>query len=141
MANEEVHEERPKAQAAKRVRKDGDYEYILVQVTQNDVNAGDDKSVRMQRDGWVKVDTTAEPDKNTGVDNYFYMKKPMKPMEEDRQRRTGRWNSLLRAPLAGSRPAGVAPGSGSAITDVADMECLTPQEEQALSGLAAAANS
>lgn len=141
MANEEVHEERPKAQATKRVRKDGDYEYVLVQVTRNDIDAGDDKSVRMQRDGWQKVDTTAEPDKATGVDNYFYMKKPRAGMEEDRQGRSDRWQRLLRAPLAGSRPAGVAPGSGSVITDVADVEYLTPQEEQALSGLAAAANS
>jgi len=141
MINEEMHEERPKSQAAKRVRKDDDYEYVLVQVTQNDVAAGDDKSVRMQRDGWAKVDVVAEPDKDTGVDNYFYMKRSRAALEEDRQNRTDRWKALMRAPLAGSRPAGVSPGTGSAITDVADVEALSPQEEQALAGLAVAANS
>jgi hypothetical protein len=141
MSNEEIHEERPKAQAAKRVRKDGEYEYILVQVTPNDSSAGDDKAVRLQRDGWAKVDALAEPDKVTGVENYFYMKRPRAALEEDRRNRTDRWRSLMRAPLAGSRPAGVAPGTGSAITDVADVEALSPQEEQALGGLAAMANS
>lgn len=135
----EIHEEPPKSQANKQIKEQDDMEYILVQVTQNDINAGDDKGARMMRDGWVKVDTKAEPDKDTGTPGYFYMKKDRRLIAEARQKRKDFYVNQMRAPLG----AGSMPG-GSAIREVVaqrDNEQLDPSEQAALSAAAVAANS
>lgn len=134
MSNQEVYEERPKAQANKRVTKDPKFEYILCQVTQNDINAGDSKMTWMLRDGWAKVDVKAEPDKSTGTDdNYFYMKRPWADIREARQKATDQWQNQMKAPLSG--------GNGIKEIGTRDNEQLTHQETEALAAAASAANS
>lgn len=139
MANTEVHEERPKAQAAKQL-KGSPLERILVQVTQNDINAGQDKSVSMQREGWIKAsdaDIAADPTLKTGVNGYFYMQKPKAAIEADRKQKTDRWKALMRAPLAQGLPGGIA----ARAVDVGTDDVLSAAETQSLDALATLANS
>lgn len=64
-----TYENPPKSESTKSLKVD-ENDYCLVQVTQNDINAGENKVNHMQRDGWVLA-----PEKDTNVDGYFYMKK------------------------------------------------------------------
>lgn len=88
------HEEPPKAQSSKEVI-DTPFDYILVQVTQNDINAGENKIHRMQRDGWELC-----PDKHTHADDYHYMQKPKTEVKKLEQIRLDQYKKWMDASYA-----------------------------------------
>lgn len=121
-----AHEEPPKS-AARRKHNDSDYEYMYVQITQADINAGDNKLPRLQRDGWVKVDPKAEPEYDTGTEEYFAMKIPKRDLERIRKERL--------APTLNN--TGVEDKRFKVLEDGPDV--LTPDEEAALRAMEARA--
>lgn len=126
-----MHEERPKAESRRKHRPDG-FEYILVQVTQNDINAGENKVHQMQRDGWIVA-----ADRVTGIEGYHYMRKPKSEVERlaaDRLNKFLRWSQ---APLADT----VNPTISITREESGPDEAIDTQSVVALEKLAAAANS
>ncbi len=126
-----LHEERPRAESRRRHRPDG-YEYILVQVTQNDINAGENKINQMQRDGWALA-----ADRETGIEGYHYMKKPKSEMERLAQERLNKYLKWTQAPLADTVNSAIPVSREESGPD----DAIDPQSIAALEKLAAAANS
>jgi hypothetical protein len=126
-----LHEEPPRSQSQRKFKAD-DYEYILVQVTNLDTDAGDDKSMKLRRDGWEMVDPKSDPERDTGVPGYFFMRKPREDVQRDRQARRDQFLALTQTPLAQGRvPEGAGP-HGRPVTETVGTESLTPQEDQAV---------
>lgn len=129
MSNTEVHEERPKAAAHKRVpTKDGMTE-ILVQDMPANVSAGDSMINRMERTGWEVIDPKSHPRYDTRVKDYVYMQKPTSDVQAERAKNLSAHVERTKAPV--SETIG-----GVRATSTYGEEALTADEVEALSGSA-----
>jgi hypothetical protein len=90
-----IHEERPKSQANKKIRAD-EMEYVIVQVTPEDISKGQDKAATLMGEGWTAIPST-ERGTNfyTGREDRFYMQKPKALVEQDRKKRFDEWQGMM----------------------------------------------
>lgn len=132
-----AHEEPPKPVANKRLVPD-QYDRILVQVTKQDIDAGQNKIHQMQRDGYIVDDS---PEHQTGVENYVYMIRPLADVIADRIERTAKYKAQMHSPIgAGQKPEG-ADGHFSGLTSKVEEDKIDPATQAQLSAIVAAANS
>lgn len=125
--NNEVHEERPKAAAHKRVpTKDGMTE-ILVQDSPNNVAAGDSMINRMQRKGWEIIDPKSDPKYDTRVKDYVYMQKPTADVMVERNANEQAHKDRMKAPVSESM-------GGVKATSTYGEEGIEPELAAALAG-------
>jgi hypothetical protein len=128
-----VHEERPKSAAARRIPEDK-FEYLLVEVTQDGINAGIDKVSLLEKDGWEVV--PKNPNDRYTCKSQIKMRIDRNELANLRQKRIASTFSSTSAP--GDRPD----PKGSKIKLIeSGPDSLTDEEQRAISSIVASANS